>query len=141
MKQGRSFYATRCISVGKGKQKSIPMHRAIMKMPEGMFCDHINHNGLDNRKINLRAATRAQNCWNKRKQLGKYSSTYKGVNRSCVNKKWVSRIEVKGRKIYLGAFEDEIDAARAYDRAAKEYHGEFAVLNFAGDKTRRETAG
>jgi hypothetical protein len=102
----------------------------IMKAEPGKFRDHINHNGLDNRKANLRQATRAQNCWNKRKQKGSHSSKYKGVSWLSREKKWQARIQANGRKIFIGSFKNEIDAAKAYDRAAKKYYKEFASLNF-----------
>jgi hypothetical protein len=130
VKQGRSFYARRCVSIGGGKQKGINMHREVMKVAGGKFCDHINHNGLDNRNTNLRPASRAENSWNKRKQRSKHSSKYKGVSRPRNEKRWTARIQANGRKIFIGCFEDEAEAAKAYDEAARKYHGQFASLNF-----------
>ena len=126
----RSYYATRCVSFGNGRQKNIQMHRQIIKIEGGFCCDHINHNGLDNRKVNLRQASRAQNCWNKRKQRGNHSSGFKGVSWFKRENKWQARIQVNGRKIFLGSYKNEIDAAKAYDRAAIKYYREYAVLNF-----------
>ncbi|MBW8041200.1 MAG: endonuclease [Planctomycetes bacterium] len=125
----RSDYAARCITIGKGRQKHIAMHRVIMNAWDGQFIDHINHNGLDNRKANLRLASMAQNSWNKRKQRGKHSSKYKGVSWFARAKKWQARIQANGTKIFLGNFTKEIDAAKAYDRAAIKYHRDFAYLN------------
>ncbi|MDH4206160.1 MAG: HNH endonuclease, partial [Desulfobacteraceae bacterium] len=71
----RRFYAVR-----SGKNKNVKMHHVIMGTEEGKVIDHINGNGLDNRKANVRFATVQQNGWNKRKQSGNYSSKYKGVN-------------------------------------------------------------
>ncbi|MHC4462505.1 MAG: HNH endonuclease [Planctomycetota bacterium] len=130
VKEGRSIYAVRSVTVGKRQQKGIRMHREIIKAEDGKLCDHINHNGLDNRKTNLRQVNRAQNSWNKRKQKGRHSSQYKGVSWFRVDKKWQARIQANGEKIFLGYFHNEIDAAKAYDQAAKKYHGEFAKLNF-----------
>jgi len=126
----RSYYATRCVSIGNGRQKNIPMHRDIIKIEDGFCCDHINHNGLDNRKVNLRQASRAQNSWNKRKQRGKHSSKHKGVSWFKRENKWQARIQANGRKIFLGSYKNQIDAAKAYDEAAKLYYKDFAVLNF-----------
>ena len=107
------------------------MHREILNAPAGVLVDHINHNGLDNRKANLRLATRAQNCWNRKKpKMRKCASRFKGVGWHKGNKKWVSRIRFNGRRISIGYFNDEVEAAKSYDEAAKKYHGEFAVLNF-----------
>ncbi|UCD51621.1 MAG: hypothetical protein JSW27_03125 [Phycisphaerales bacterium] len=86
-----------------------------------MFCDHINHNGLDNRKANLRPATHMQNVWDRRKFNRRTSggfkshsrSQYKGVDWANDMKRWRARIRVNGRRIYLGSFKDEIDAAKA----------------------------
>jgi len=93
--------------------------------------DHINHNGLDNRKANLRPATRAQNNYNKLIVKHKESSSkYKGVTWKKENKKWLAQINFKGDYIFLGYFKDERKAAKAYDEAAKKYYSEFACLNF-----------
>lgn len=105
------------------------MHRQVVDVPDGMVVDHINRDSLDNRKANLRPATRAQNVWNSTKRKGG-TSRYKGVSFKKHNAKWIARIYTKGREIHLGCFENETDAAKAYDNAAKKYHGRFAALNF-----------
>jgi hypothetical protein len=101
-----------------------------MNAPEGMVVDHINHNGLDNRKVNLRFATRAENARYARKTKNKFSSNYKGVHYIKRAKRWRTMITFEDKTIYIGQFRDEISAAKAYDRAAKKYFGEFACLNF-----------
>lgn len=107
------------------------MHREILKVPDGMFVDHINHNGLDDRKANLRPATSAENNRNRRKSTKrKYHSRFKGVSWNKDQKKWSARILFNHNKKFIGYFEDETEAAKAYDEAAKLYHKEFAVLNF-----------
>ena len=113
-----------------GKQKSVRMHRAVLDVPAGKFIDHINHNGLDNRKANLRIVTRRENSWNKRKQRGNYSSQYKGVTWLKRTGKWQARIVCRGTSIFIGQFDDEEAAARAYDARAAELFGEYAALNF-----------
>jgi len=97
-----------------------------------MFVDHINHNGLDNRKANLRPATRAQNGRNRTKFKNRiYGSKFKGVTWNRKYKCWQAQIQVNGKSTALGRFTDEITAAKAYDRAAKKYHKDFASLNFS----------
>jgi hypothetical protein len=103
-----------------------------------MFADHVNHNGLDNRKANLRPATHTQNVWHRRKFNGRTSggfklasrSKYKGVDWAHSMNRWRARILVNGKRIYLGSFNSELEAAKAYDLAAKKHHGQFATLNF-----------
>jgi hypothetical protein len=127
---GNTFYAFRWSSTRGGKKKQrLWMHHEIIDIPEGMVCDHINHNGLHNRKANVRPATSSQNSCNTRKR-GKTTSCYRGVSQDARLNKWIARIGANGRQIHLGVFDDEVDAAKAYDTAAKKYHGEFAVLNF-----------
>ena len=107
------------------------MHREILKVPDGMFVDHINHNGLDDRKANLRPATSAENNRNRRKSTKrKYHSRVKGVSWNKDQKKWSARILFNHNKKFIGYFDDETEAAKAYDTAAKKHHKEFAVLNF-----------
>ena len=105
------------------------IHRLIMDAPKGMDVDHINGNPLDNRKSNLRICTHAENQRNK----GAYknnTSGYKGVSWYKRDKKWIAGIKHNNKGIYIGLFEDKEEAARAYDKKAKELHGEFAYLNF-----------
>lgn len=107
-------------------------HRRMHTMILGGPTDHHNRNGLDNRRSNLRDATASTNAMNNRKRqtgtLGKPTSSFKGV---CLSgNRWRSRIRVEGRLIHLGYFADEIDAALAYDSAARIQFGEFARLNF-----------
>jgi len=113
------------------KRLYIKMHRVVLKPPEGFIVDHINRNGLDNRKANLRLATRAQNSLNRPYIKRPNSpSKYKGVTWHKRNKKWQAQICYNGIHKTIGYFHDEVAAAKAYDKAAKKYHKEFAVLNF-----------
>jgi hypothetical protein len=106
------------------------MHREILHAPSHLMVDHINHNGLDNRKANLRLATSAQNSYNRRQFRKNKSSKYTGVSWKERTKKWAAIICYKREIIVVGYFKDEIQAAKAYDKAAKKYHTEFASLNF-----------
>jgi hypothetical protein len=106
------------------------MHRQIMNAPAGFVVDHINYNGLDNRKANLRIANYSQSVCHRRKLNKSSYSRYKGAYWAKEIKRWKAKIHVNGKCMYLGSFRDEIEAAKAYDRAAKKYHSEFAALNF-----------
>lgn len=112
---------------GKLKRKTIRMHRIITNAPDNMEVDHINRNGLDNRRGNLRIVTHAQNMCNQKVRTG--TSKYKGVIWYNKNNKWLARIRKNGKAIHLGYFVCEIEAALAYNAAALKYHGEFARLN------------
>jgi hypothetical protein len=127
---GRTYYA--CRNSRKGKKRiQIKMHREIINPPDHLVVDHINYNGIDNRKANLRQATRSQNNMNKPIFKTKaHLSRYKGVTWNKRSKKWQVLISYNRRRKFLGCFEDEIAAAKAYDEAAKKHHKEFAVLNF-----------
>lgn len=110
--------------------KQIKMHREIIATPQGYLTDHINGDKLDNRRSNLRRCTETENIQNRGVQSNN-KARYKGVG---YQKKWngyVARINVNGSTIYLGCFKVAEDAARAYDNAAREHHGEFAYTNFA----------
>ena len=125
------FYTRGCVANSKtGKEKLVYIHQMIIEVPEGMVVDHINHDGMDNRSANLRAATRAQNTRNRKKFAKSSGSKYKGIYFRKKTRKWEVLITFEKKKIHLGTFPNEIEAAKAYDRAAVKYHGEFACLNF-----------
>lgn len=107
------------------------MHRLIMDAKMCQIIDHINGNGLDNRRENLRICTHSQNHQNQHNVSG--ASQYKGVCLSKSGKKWRAYIYDNGKRIHLGYFFTERAAARAYDNKAKKLFGEFAKLNL-GEK-------
>ena len=111
------------------------MHRVILGLgPDDPEVDHINRNGLDNRRCNLRLVSRRQNALNQ--SLRRTNTTgFKGASWSKCNSCWWARIKVSGKTIHLGYFDSAEDAARAYDAAAIKYNGEFAWLNFPLEKT------
>lgn len=116
-------------TTGDGQnQKMIYMHREIMNAPAGIEVDHRSLNTLDNQRDNLRLSTRSQNSANKKK-YSTNKSGYKGVSWSKGMKKWCAQITVNYKNICLGYFDDPVDAAKAYDSAAKERFGDFARGN------------
>ena len=123
-------YAKTSVYLGNKKTKTKKLHQFILPLSEGMEVDHRNVNGLDNRKENLRPTTRAQNSINLKKTQRKTSSQYKGVSWNKYYEKWKACIKKDDILYHIGYFYDEVDAAKAYDKKAKELHGEFARLNF-----------
>jgi hypothetical protein len=118
-------YASRCDGSGR-----IYMHREIMKPPKGMVVDHVNGNGFDNTRANMRNVTREDNMHNQRKHAGT-ASIYKGVTRGQSSKgSWCARVAWRGHRLTAGTFASEAEAARAYDRLAVELFGEHARVNF-----------
>jgi hypothetical protein len=122
------YYAKRSVG-GRGHQRTVYLHLFIMNAEQGRQVDHKNGNGLDNRKSNLRLATSGQNRQNEPVRSTSKSG-FKGVSFSKALGKWEAQISDKGKGVRLGYFDTPEDAARAYDRKAKEIFGEFAWLNF-----------
>lgn len=124
-KDGRVYaYAHR---FGEKTKRKLKLHRAIMTPPDGVYVDHINGNGLDNRRANLRLCNNAQNQANTAGRGG--SSKYKGVSWFARDKNWRVAFRANGEFVWVGYFEDEIEAAKAYNREARARLGEFARLN------------
>lgn len=130
-KKGRRFLSVDIFPEDQ-KLKQVFLHRYITNTPKGMEVDHINGNGLDNRKVNLRICTRAENGRNRKMSI-KNKSGYHGVhfaNTENRKKRWTAMIRFGGKKRYIGRYFTVEEAARAYDEKAKIYHGEYATLNF-----------
>lgn len=107
-------------------RKFVYMHRVIARTPDGLETDHIDGDGLNNRRANLRHCTHQQNGWNQRQKRRKYSR-FQGV--SWKDKRWIAQITVNGKVITLGTYTAEEDAAEAYNVNATYHFGEFAHLN------------
>ncbi len=123
------FYAERQSRKGEfDKPTKVKMHRQLMGFPEGLFVDHINHNTLDNRRENLRIATRKENNRNSKKKAYNKSG-YKGVSWNSNTGKWRAQINVDGKVIHLGLFLDPAEAHEAYKAAAILYFGDFAYAD------------
>jgi hypothetical protein len=126
------FYATTEVD-----GRIVYMHRLIASTPDGLVTDHANNDGLDNRRSNLRTATWMLNSVNtaKRQKYGdrRPTSRFKGVCWDPRRSKWHARAKIDGKQTYLGRYDCEITAARAYDAAAFAAWGEFAVLNFPAE--------
>ena len=124
-------YANRTVHGPNGRSSQERMHRIIAGAKEGELVDHINGDTLDNRRSNLRIADASHNSCNRKSVRGS-SSSFKGITWHRGVRKWQAAIKAHGRQHYLGVFASEVDAAKAYDAAAREMHGDFARLNFPG---------
>lgn len=123
------IYAVRSAYRPDGQRRQQRLHRFILDAPDNMQVDHINGDGLDNRRENLRLCTSAENSRNVRPYTGG-TSALKGVSWHLRVKKWRAQIKINGKKLHLGYYSTEEDAAKAYDSAALRFHGEFARTNF-----------
>ena len=121
-------YAARNIVRPDGRRSKLDLHTFLTGWPR---VDHINCDGLDNRRANLRRATHAENQRNRRPQANN-TSGFKGVCWVPSRGRWQAKIVVDSGHLFLGRFGDPVEAARAYDQAALVHHGEFARLNFPG---------
>jgi hypothetical protein len=134
-KRGKRFYARTNIGSGVGNQKTVELQRFIMGEPPGTWIDHRNGDTLDCRKENLRLATSVESARNRAKQSNNRSG-FKGVRITTSKTKkgftvrWYAHIEVAGKQKHLGCFTSGVEAALAYDAAARERFGAFARLNF-----------
>lgn len=130
-----TFYASTNVKQPDGTYKTrVQMHRLILDLTDPLErVDHINHDGLDNTRANLRVGTHQQNCYNSRRKSHS-KQRFKGIVPDY--RKWRARIRVNGKETHLGNFETEEEAARAYDAAAREHYGEFACLNFPDEVSR-----
>ncbi len=109
--------------------KLVLLHRILMGANPWEMVDHINGNGLDNRLDNLRLCNKSTNAMNRDKTTVKKTSNYKGVHWNKQKSKWQVEIELNYKKKYIGRYENQEQAAHAYNGAAKIYHGAFARLN------------
>lgn len=122
-----NVYAQRHVIVN-GQRTTQSLHRFLLNDPEGLQVDHVNGDGLDNRRENIRLCSHAENGRNRKPQSGG-SSAFNGVYWHKLACKWVAQINVAGKRYSLGLFQKEEDAAKAYDAAAINLFGAFARTN------------
>lgn len=132
-KDKNTFYARRRTPKINGKRRDIQMHREILDAPPDALIDHRDGNGLNNTRDNLRLSTNQQNQHNQHPRVGG-TSRFKGVFWDAGKQKWCAMIHINMKKIWLGSFASELEAARAYDDAARAMYGEFARPNIATEK-------
>ncbi len=122
-------YAVRTSSAVLGKRAKIYMHREILQLFGDMEVDHVDSDGLNNQRKNLRICSAAENQYHRRKQINN-TSGYKGVSWHRLRCRWQAQIKANGKKVHLGYFNVIRDAAFAYDDAARMYYGKFSNCNF-----------
>lgn len=129
VKRRRTFYAMRVLYKKSKYHCTVIMHRLILGITDiKIDSDHIDHNGLNNQRYNLREATHRENM--KNRSAARYStSKYLGVSKRINSDLWRAKLQSNGISIHIGYFIDEKDAALAYNKAAIARHGEFANLN------------
>ncbi len=127
--RGLRWHAARTVK-RNGSKRTVYMHRAILDATTDYEVDHRDGDGLNNTRDNLRVCTHAENSRNAKRQLKYKTSAYHGVSWLASRSRWRAVIVHDGRQTTLGTHRNEIDAARAYDRAAAEAFGEFASPNF-----------
>ncbi len=121
---GKTIYATASSPKNGGGQRTIYLHRVIMLATEVDEVDHRDGNGLNNRRLNMRAANHAQNCQNRSVRRDNLSGV-KGCMFSKAKNAWIVRIVANGKRKTVGMFSTSEDAHRAYSAASEKYHGEF----------------
>jgi len=125
-RRGKNFYAIRNSLTLNGKRKTVRMHIEIMgETPKGVEIDHIDGNGLNNQRKNLRFCSKAQNAMNVGLRLDNRSG-FKGVSWDKVTKKWKTQISIDKIQRYLGVFDTKEEAYEAYCVACLKFHGDFA---------------
>jgi hypothetical protein len=125
------WYACHSYKDGTGRKapvRRLYLHQAILGKQTGMDIDHEDGNGLNNRRSNLRHATKRQNQQNQKRAYG--VSRFKGVYKGKQPGSWKAHLRVNGKMTHIGTFYDEVEAAKAYDESARFHFGEFAGCNF-----------
>jgi hypothetical protein len=130
-KEGDRWYAVASIMDADGVKRQKALHRFIMQPPDGVLVDHINGDGLDCRRENMREADHARNMRNRRKSSSS-ASRFKGVTHRSHG--WEATIRTDSGPCYLGCFPTEEDAARAYDAASHYFHGVHGRRNFPNEQ-------
>ena len=127
----RTFYPLTSIREDNGKRTTLYIHRHILGT-DALEVDHINHNGLDNRRANLTPCSSSHNHLRRRPQGG--SSKYKGVSWDKSNSKWIAYIKINQHNYHIGLFKEEINAAKAYDEVLYDWDsgalGNFPIGNY-----------
>jgi hypothetical protein len=138
-RSGKTIYAVSRAHIGGGSYKTVGMHNLVVGRTSGEV-DHVNGNGLDNRRSNLRVGTKIQNAWNTTAKKNQKSSPFKGVTLHKPSGKWVAQI-CNNFVTRIGAFDTQEDAARAYDEVARETRGPLASFNFPRSRERSAITG
>lgn len=122
---------------GRKERSRVYLHRHLLRAGPGQFVDHVNRDGLDNRRDNLRLCTKAQNAWNSRRNIVGKTSRFKGVSshrKHVLGRPWQATITVHSKQQFLGYYATQEEAASAYDLAAIRFFGEFALTNFPRER-------
>jgi hypothetical protein len=122
---GRTSYAKAYGGGGRKNRITLLMHRKLMEVPRGVVIDHVDGNGLNNQKNNLRVCTCEQNHWNRHRLNSNNTSGYRGVSWDKKTNKWLVRVGYDGKRVYGGLFENRDSAVVVYKKITSELYGEY----------------